>query len=567
MNSIITLHEYLGKDKDFTIPNYQRGYVWGKNRVGSKDSVTYIMEDMLRRYESKTELFLQGMTVTEKSDCIEIIDGQQRTTFLFLLFKCLGYNGKFLLDYKVRKESSDFLKNINVDDVCYDTLPDRKNEDIQDKYFFKKTVYIIKTKLEGVDKAAFLDYLLENVKFLYIDIPEQQAENVFTMMNGSKAQMRVEELIKAEMLRLISVNETSDEWYDILLRSRLAREWDKWLYWWNKPEVQTVFRCYNPMGLLLVTYWEDKKTSRNKYFSFEAFKEDCLLREISAKEIFIELRWLQKRFEDAFDAPSVYNKVGAILRIMSIDDQKKFIIDYFVKRNILDLDNYYRCAFLGLTHDEIVEKDGDKFCLKYDNCRQAISDSMLYNENKEAAFRLLLRLNIDEDNKQNNGRGRKFDFTIWDEYGVRSIEHIYPKSKVVHWQEDDNKWHDGNGDIVGDLNDFCPDDKRWCNGKWKEYLRRDSIQVGASEHSIGNLALLYRNENSQFGAKNYAEKKNYFFNTDQNEYFKSRHLLHTIYLFAKSEWDSKEIEENQQSVLKKFDEYYKHQKIEYGYDK
>ena len=64
------------------------------------------------RYKNNAELFLQGMTVTEKSNCIEIIDGQQRTTFLFLLFKCLGYNGKFLLDYKVRKESSDFLKNI-----------------------------------------------------------------------------------------------------------------------------------------------------------------------------------------------------------------------------------------------------------------------------------------------------------------------------------------------------------------------------------------------------------------------------------------------------------------------
>ena len=156
MNSIITLREYLGKNKIFTIPDYQRGYVWGKNRVGSKDSVTYIMEDMLRRYESKTEFFLQGMTVTEKSDRIEIIDGQQRTTFLFLLFKCLKYNGRFLLDYKVRKKSSDFLKDIKVDDVCYDTLPDRKNENIQDEYFFKKTVYIIKTKLEGVDKAAFL---------------------------------------------------------------------------------------------------------------------------------------------------------------------------------------------------------------------------------------------------------------------------------------------------------------------------------------------------------------------------------------------------------------------------
>ena len=138
---------------------------------------------------------------------------------------------------------------------------------------------------------------------------------------------------------------------------------------------------------------------------------------------------------------------------------------------------------------------------------------------------------------------------------------------MVHWQEDDNRWHDGNGDVVGELKDFCHDDKRWRDGRWNEYLQRDSIQGGASEHSIGNLALLYRDDNSTLGANDYVVKKNYFFNIDKKEYFKSRHLLHTIYLFAKSEWGSKEIEENQKSVLKKFDEYYEHQKIKYGYDK
>ena len=37
--------------------------------------------------------------------------------------------------------------------------------------------------------------------FLFVIIPEEQAKIVFTMMNGYKAKMTDEELIKADLLR------------------------------------------------------------------------------------------------------------------------------------------------------------------------------------------------------------------------------------------------------------------------------------------------------------------------------------------------------------------------------
>lgn len=33
MNNLISLKNYLDKDKTFVIPNYQRGYVWGKSNI------------------------------------------------------------------------------------------------------------------------------------------------------------------------------------------------------------------------------------------------------------------------------------------------------------------------------------------------------------------------------------------------------------------------------------------------------------------------------------------------------------------------------------------------------
>jgi hypothetical protein len=48
MSATITLKEYLSKKKTFVVPEYQRGYVWGKARkIGEKDSVTYILDDII----------------------------------------------------------------------------------------------------------------------------------------------------------------------------------------------------------------------------------------------------------------------------------------------------------------------------------------------------------------------------------------------------------------------------------------------------------------------------------------------------------------------------------------
>ena len=79
------------------------------------------------------------------------------------------------------------------------------------------------------------------------------------MMNGSKAEMHTEEIIKAEILRLVSLEDNSlnnDDvdavrWEQNLLRSKYAREWDKWQYWWNREEVSCFYHTKNVMGLLI----------------------------------------------------------------------------------------------------------------------------------------------------------------------------------------------------------------------------------------------------------------------------------------------------------------------------
>lgn len=579
MNATINFRDFLSKEKDFFIPNYQRGYVWGKNRKGDdKDSATYMLESLLDGYKAKSEIFIQGVTVSETDSEIKLIDGQQRTTFFFLLLKCLGYKGRFIIKYGIREESNAFLSKENLVVDC----DEKADEEFQDIFFFKKTIRIISNGVRDFseeDKIDFSNYILDNVKFLYIDIPESKATKVFSMMNGNKAEMKDEELIKAELLRLASLNNqgfelknekerNSIEWDNNLLRSRYAREWDKWLQWWNRNDVKSFYKVNNVMGLLINSF----QKKMGKELSFAHFKAEFLSEQkpIEAKKTFDGLRRLQKRFEDAFNSPIVYNKVGAILRV---GNKESFIQWYFTGGNVSleDLDQYYRLVFLRLTHTEILEelslksqddKTSEEFDNKYNRRMEELSSDNLYNDYPEEAFRLLLRLNIDEDNKQEDGKGRKFDFSIWDRNDSRgrSLEHIFPKSKVFHIGNNNN----GQREIINGNGDNLP--SAILNDK-KNYIARcsckgfiDGERVSASEHSIGNLVLLYKDDNSSFNDSSFSEKKKLFFKAPDSkrgkEIFKSRHLLHTIYKFASSEWTGKEIAENKYQTLMDFKNYY-----------
>ena len=276
-NSIKSLNEYLSLTSTFIIPYYQRGYIWGKKRDSKKDSAAYMIDSIIAAFEKKRELFLQGIITTKpKNNEVILIDGQQRTTFFYLLLRYLGSDRIFKIKYEIRKESDSFLQNIaEVAQQSREELVKQAKKDEtekhQDIYYFKKTIRIIhevlkkKTPNELHDLAVFL---YENIKFLCISIPDDKAITVFSMMNGNKAVMTPEELIKAELLRLVSLDSNSDEdsakrWEQVLLRGKYAREWDRWLYWWNNNSVKEFYgmkeQSNNTLGLLLTTYYEIHK--------------------------------------------------------------------------------------------------------------------------------------------------------------------------------------------------------------------------------------------------------------------------------------------------------------------
>ena len=294
-----TLKEYLYPDnghKTFIIPNYQRGYKWSVRLGEEQTSVDYLIESLKKSYKESREqqYFLQGVTVTEEDDNIIIIDGQQRTTTLYLLLWCLNphnIKGNWDIDlkYNVRKESGDFFKKLK--DPTFDYMSSDPSNRLQDIYYFKQAIKQIENAISDLEnKEDFTDYLLNKISLMYIVVDKKKAVKTFTMMNGSKATMQDEELVKAELLHIVSLPEKLNhipvittlndtfavfkeiaavEWDTNALRSKYAREWDKWLYWWNRQDVKDCFNTNRPLGLLLKFYY--KKEGQGA-FSFRKFK-------------------------------------------------------------------------------------------------------------------------------------------------------------------------------------------------------------------------------------------------------------------------------------------------------
>ena len=534
LRATITLADYLGLLEgtgSYIIPCYQRGYVWGqRDRSGALDSATHLART-LRDSLGKGNVFLQGITVHEvpgRTDLV-LVDGQQRTTFLYLLLRFLGYTGYLSIRYDIREESNRFLVHLDAASTERD-----EDEEYQDIYFFKRTLRILDRELKDCNREQLLQHVLTNVRFLFIAIPQSQARIVFSMMNGNKARMAGEELIKAELLRRTSQrHQWISEAEHSMMRGRLAREWDRWLYWWNRKDVKDFFRTDGrQLGWLLPLAMERAQVT------FKGFR-DSLLTDGSiseAKAVFRRLRLLQKRIEDKYSDARTYNYLGIILYVRNTSEQRLAFLRWYLASADEDartqddgeLKRYCDWCLLGVNHEGIKARRTDIYMECRDRFRGELASPLLYIQHYETAYRWLLRQNIREDNRYED---RKFDFRIERD---RSLEHIYPKALVGHRSEQ--------GVPLGwDDKPLTPSQEQGIR-LWREQMRwtpaKGAPTYSGTEHCIGNLVLLYGRDNSKFNKADFRQKNRYFFTDQDDDAFRSRHLIHTTMVFSDVRWEN-----------------------------
>ena len=269
----------------FYIPSYQRGYRWTEKQVGDllRDLLCFANDFANEGKEKKQEQFyclqpiiarpitnedkLKSIFGTEYNESIqshgvwEIIDGQQRLTTIFLLYKYLldqkGWDAETLKEeedgkelyhiyYATRDGSSQFLEGLTIK-----TIEDSDEESLKDnvdyyhmanafKYIGKwiktdgKTInirYQLGGSLDNIRTSFFKllngmsDTKGGSVQVLWYEIAEVKEKNnikEFQKINTGKIRLTDAELIKG--LFLLKKNFTSGDKY--IKQSELALEWE-----------------------------------------------------------------------------------------------------------------------------------------------------------------------------------------------------------------------------------------------------------------------------------------------------------------------------------------------------
>ncbi len=511
MSEIILDTKLVGAIKGvFFVPSYQRGYRWGR------DEVFRLLEDI---YSNGTKNYcLQPVVVRKNGEVYELIDGQQRLTTIYLIYRYMysasgGFldEPKFKLRYETRKKSEDFLMEVDM----------TQKEDNVDFWFICNAYETISEWFKCKEKKSTLTnlnkYFDENVKIIWYEVGESEdAIALFARLNIGKIPLTSAELVKAMFL---SRDNNSD--MDREKQEEISLQWDNiekelhneslWCFLTN----QNAEKYQTRIDLVLNLISQMPQGNKEKYYTFFYFDERG--RQEKPNDIWREILHTFLILKDWFENHEFYHKIGYLIAA--------------------------RCPEISLQSIYTFSKDKAKSVF-VDELDRMIKQSIDINSNyAELDYnipgdyikisRLLLLFNI-ESVRQIDEEAQRFPFDKFKEKGAWSLEHIHAQqSEGMKKQEEWKEWlrlhrhsietlSDSNAavtEIIGKI-DICVS-KSKLDRKEFENVQQDIIRLlsvgGNTEylHTISNLALLNMSDNAALNNSTFDVKRNRIIEMDK----------------------------------------------------
>jgi hypothetical protein len=529
----------------FIIPSYQRGYKWGSEE---EEPVDQLFQDLYKAWiENANEYLLQAITVKKnpKLPVLEVIDGQQRLTTLYILLHVLSFQSQNVghpvdkLKYCIRhkKVSLDNLVTncLNLKLTTTGTFEDFKtsinvkDEKSQDDYYLKCAVlrcfYELNCRklkvFDGPDKVGnFKHFIISKTKLL-VNVVEPHIEGavLFGNLNSNRVLLTETELIKGLLLTKVARETTSKrprQYREILERRiYLGRKWDEIHRWANQEEICSLyFPAFidndGMTGLLKLvsiqmpsSTMDSSKKLNAKYPLFEYFLGCPHL-----DPIFDLLTSTYATLADWHEYTHDYNLLGYVLLRKfgnNIRDPKR--LEFLAKLLCLE------------TKKEVTQRLLDERKKLLCNNEQVIDIDLTiaklktldYDEDKEQIHNILLALSVFRE-EENAGR---FDFYAYYKEDW-TLEHIFPQTPFGKNQKlsdaQINKVYDVLGankellseDTVQEIDQIKASsiDETIKREKTDEILKRVRIL-----DRIGNLCLLRREDNSSMSCGMFDDKR------------------------------------------------------------
>ena len=521
----------------FTIPYQQRGYRW------NPDNIQMLLNDLKEFIDSPSKKMycLQPITVVPEfngwaqnwcQNCppnfrcperFEVIDGQQRLTTLFILWKFLQLGDFYSFEFE-RDENNDrkrFLENISnsqviVDDnidffyisQAYLTIkkwfsvrdenPSKKETKVDYEYCKlaeQESIEDVKRKFRELLKASKNE---KSIQVLWYMVEKEKEHVVFRNLNSGKIQLSNSDLIKALLLNKTNDIENHQQiaaQFEIMER-QLGE--DRFWYMLQQKDIEPL-KGQSRIDLMfnLVTGVSDEEYEiepRKSFFILSSYTDDKLIEE------WHKVRDCYQRLRDLFEDPYTFHYIG----FLTYCDQK-------IEDTIKDYSKSKKSVFLDDLKQKIKQKRHHKSLEEYS-----------YEDSKEVLRRLFVLHNIEtllyqyeELKEKHNLKFSYENFPFELLYNHKwNIEHIASHTDNDLKTENDRKdWIDS---VFSDFPEKLSDDfvlklkneaerdlkiEQNFNSLYKTVVEKFNSDKPISEenkNSIGNLVLLDEHTNKSF---------------------------------------------------------------------
>ncbi len=207
------------KDFHFSIPTYQRPFVWGDEQLKK------LLDDFCKTFTSgkHQEYFIGTFLTKENGFDAELIDGQQRFTTMWLISfvinkhepnskitNFLKINNKLRLSFDIREEVTDYFKFLLDDEII---LNKKFDEESITNYPYLKNIangltfiegYIKQLQGNNINIEEFGNYIYEKIFLIKNTTPNDTDLNkLFSIINSAGVQLEQTDIVKANLLSLI----------------------------------------------------------------------------------------------------------------------------------------------------------------------------------------------------------------------------------------------------------------------------------------------------------------------------------------------------------------------------
>ena len=509
----------------FFVPKYQRGYRWTDTQVRT------LLNDLWEHCNASVqkEYCLQPVVVRHKPEdnCYELIDGQQRFTTILILLLYIkdelnqNFNIKYTLEYETRPDTTKFLTDINGSQA---------DDNIDFFHIFQAKNSIAKwlDSILGNDPTLYkitilfrlLDYLTTKTKVIWYEVDNNEDPiSLFTRLNIGRIHLTNAELIKALLLKNYDGNvvdrerqERSLQWDDIEKNLRCDND-ELWYFITSKKSDGYPTR----IELLFDMMANKKDNERDRYFTFFWFENE--IKQRGVKKVWEDLLRNFLQIKEWYADRVMYHKIGYL--ISSDSASMAEILNIAKGRRKSELLQEIKTLIANSINFKL--KEGDTY------------RDLNYEKNYKEINKLLLLFNVEsiiaEEVYQRFPFG-KYNTAEW------SLEHIHAQNSQGLKNKDTQiewiKMHiksvkavSPNGQyesLLNELETIVKSEKIESRGSFDELF--NAVCNALSEntdteyiHTISNMALLSRCDNSALNNSTFDVKRNLIIEMDKKGAF------------------------------------------------